>query len=403
MVEVVVIGAGVSGLSCAAHLKRAGRKVVVYEASDGIGGRVRSDTVDGMILDRGFQVLLTAYPEAQRALDFTRLKLRPFVPGALVRFGGRWNRLVDPWRDPVKGVAGLLNPIGTVSDKMKVGWWRANVDCLDTLAPETSSLEALKGLGFSEKMIDRFFRPFMGGVFLETELATSARKLASTFRMFSLGDTAVPAQGMGQIPTQLAEPLGQDEIALGRRAMSIEGDALHLDGGERVRASSIVIATAEAESARLLSETPPPSGPRAHCLYFSAPRAPHSEPILALNGDGVGPINNLAVMSAVSSAYAPPGRSLISVTSLGDSDDGLREAVQAQLRDWYGAQVQSWEWLRTYSIPNAVPSQKTIRSVDVRVRDGLYRCGDYSGIASIDTALRSGRLAAQAILNESRS
>ena len=151
MVEVVVIGAGLSGLSCAAHLKRAGRNVVVYEASDGIGGRVRSDIVNGMILDRGFQVLLTAYPEAQRVLDFARLKLRPFLPGALVRFRGRWNRLVDPWRDPVSGVAGLLNPVGTVSDKLKVGWWRANLDCLDALAPQTSSLEALKGLGFSKK------------------------------------------------------------------------------------------------------------------------------------------------------------------------------------------------------------------------------------------------------------
>lgn len=166
--DVIVVGAGLAGLCCARRLAARGVSTVVLEASDGVGGRVRSDEVLGFRLDRGFQVLLTAYPDARAVLDYAALDLRAFYPGALVRFGGRFHCVADPWRNPFDGVAGALSPIGSFADKLRVARLRRRA-CGGSLAdlfarPETTSERALRGLGFTEAMIDRFFRPFLGGV-----------------------------------------------------------------------------------------------------------------------------------------------------------------------------------------------------------------------------------------------
>lgn len=64
--EVIVVGAGLSGLAAARKLGDAGVPVRILEASDGVGGRVRSDVLDGFILDRGFQVFIEGYPEQKK-------------------------------------------------------------------------------------------------------------------------------------------------------------------------------------------------------------------------------------------------------------------------------------------------------------------------------------------------
>ena len=85
MTDVAIVGAGLAGLTCAQDLTRAGLQCTVVEATDGVGGRVRTDAVDGFLLDRGFQILLSAYPQVKQRLDTAALDIGDFEPGALVR------------------------------------------------------------------------------------------------------------------------------------------------------------------------------------------------------------------------------------------------------------------------------------------------------------------------------
>jgi phytoene dehydrogenase-like protein len=402
--DTVIIGAGMAGLACARRLHAAGRSFVICEASDHVGGRVATDVCAGYRLDRGFQVLLTAYPEARRLLDYDALDLRRFYPGALVRHVGKWHRVADPFRHPVDGLRGAFNPIGSFADKLRVGLSRLGGFDFSRHDSGLTTLEALRAEGFSASMIERFFRPFLGGVFLENRLETTARKLEFVMRHFARGDTAIPALGMAEIPLQLAASLPANAIRLHTCVTSIDDHGVHLENGDVLAAKAVVIATEAGGAERLLGRGDPdvPFNSVA-CLYFAAPSAPVNEPILLLNGDGVGPINNLTVLSAVSSDYAPPGRQLISI-SVVDTEaaaaSDLDERVRHQLVDWFGAVSHAWELLRIDRIPRAVPSQRVVLEKSPRFGKGLYQCGDHCGIASINTALASGTAAAEAVLED---
>ncbi|MEM9667041.1 MAG: FAD-dependent oxidoreductase, partial [Bacteroidota bacterium] len=180
MTDVLIIGGGLAGLSCARVLQHQGVSYTLMEASDALGGRVRTDEVDGFLLDRGFQVLLTAYPETERQLDYQRLGLRSFYDGALVFTGRGFQRVADPRRQPSAAWSTLRASVGSVADKLRILRLRQAVTRppLQTLfeRPETSTLDALRTrYGFSDTMIERFFRPFFGGIFLDQSLAASSR------------------------------------------------------------------------------------------------------------------------------------------------------------------------------------------------------------------------------------
>lgn len=403
-IDTVIIGAGLAGLACARHLHAAGRSFLICEAADRVGGRVATDVCDGYRLDRGFQVLLTAYPEARRVLDYDALELRRFYPGALVRHSGKWHRVADPFRHPIDGLRGAFNPIGSFTDKLRVGWSRLGGFNFSHHEPGLTTLEALRAEGFSESIIERFFRPFLGGVFLENQLDTTVRKLEFVMRNFARGDTAIPALGMAEIPRQLAAALPASAIRLKTRVKAIDGNSVHLEGGEFLTAKAVVIATEAGGAERLLGRSDPPSDSNSvTCLYFTATSAPVSEPILLLNGEGEGPVNNLTVLSAVSPEYAPPGRHLISISvvdSAAAAAPDLEERVRRQSLDWFGACAKKWELLRIDRIPHAVPSQRVAPEKSARLRDNLYQCGDHCGIASLNTALTSGAAAAQAVLED---
>ena len=406
--EVVIVGAGLAGLCCARRLTEAGVDCLVLEASDGVGGRVRTDEVDGFLLDRGFQVLLTAYPEARRVLDYGALGLRSFYPGALVRVDGRFHRLADPWRHPLDAVSALFSPLSTLGDKARVAALRHHVSTGDwehlAERPETTALQALRRAGLSDRIIDRFFRPFLGGVLVGRDLGASSRMIEFVFRAFAHGDTCLPARGMGAIPAQLREALPADAVRLGARVERLDGGVVHLVGGETIRANAVVVATEGPEAARLTGLEKVPAGRGLTCVYYAADKAPVSEPILMLDGDGRGPANNVAVPSAAAPSYAPPGAALISATVIGrpSGDGALEPAVRAQLGRWFGAGVAKWRHLRTYQIPFAQPDQAppalTPWRRAVRVRPGLYVCGDHRDNASINGAMESGRRAADAAL-----
>jgi phytoene dehydrogenase-like protein len=253
-------------------------------------------------------------------------------------------------------------------------------------------------------MIERFFRPFLGGVFLERPLDTSVRKLEFVMRHFALGETAIPALGMAEIPRQLASALPPAVIRLNTRVVEIGDGGVRLDNGAFVSAKTVVVATDLRNANKLLGrENPPLLNQGVACLYFSAPVAPVKEPILLLNGEGTGPVNNLTVLSAVSPDYAPPGRHLISISVVDPAAAAapdLEEMVRQQVTGWFGAQVNDWSLLRLDRIPDALPSQKVVDDKPARIGPGLYQCGDHCGIASINSAFATGTAAADAILTD---
>lgn len=399
---VVVVGGGVAGLACATHLVRRGVEVVVLEASDAVGGRVRTDVVDGFRLDRGFQVLLTSYPEVPQVLDLAALALHKFEPGALVRYEGRFHRVVDPWRRPFRALASVFSPIGSLADKRRVGALRGDVIDVgydDLLArPETSAAARLAERGFTPSAVDRFFRPFFGGVFLERGLATSSRLLEYLFRAFALGEATLPAEGMGAIPRQLAARLPAGCVRTGVRVEAVAPTRVSLSTGEPVGASAVVVAT-EAPEARGLLQVDVPEMRGVTCLHFAADRDPLGEPVLVLNAEPGGIVNDLAVLSAVAPGYAPPGAALVSVTVLGAGPVDV-EAVRAEIGRWFGDEVRRWRLLRTLRIPNALPTflPPTVPAKPATVRPGLYVAGDHRATPSLQGALESGRRAAEALL-----
>jgi phytoene dehydrogenase-like protein len=404
---VVVVGAGLAGLACALHLGEGGVPVRLLEASDGVGGRVRTDVVDGFRLDRGFQVLLTAYPETQRVLDYAALDLKPFLPGALVRRESRFHELSDPWRRPSRLMSTLLSDVGTLADRLRMARYRERVRAGSLSAlfdrPETSALERLRGEGFSESMIDAFFRPFFGGVLLDRGLSASSRMLDFVFRMMAEGEVALPAEGMGAIPGQMARRLPEGTIRLGARVESLNPREVRLESRETIAARAVVVATEGPEAARLTGRLAAPASRSATALYFAAERAPIAEPILILDGDGRGPVNNLCFPSQVAPSYAPARAVLVSASVLEDPGDPatLEQAVRAQLTEWFGSEVGRWRLLRTYRIPHAQPDQSppALEPVErpVRLAGGLFVCGDHRDTASLHGALLSGRRAAAAV------
>jgi phytoene dehydrogenase-like protein len=418
MTDAVIVGAGLAGLSCAISLQAAGLTVSLLEASDGPGGRVRTDVVEGFRLDRGFQVMLTAYPEAKRLLDYNALQWKKFEPGVLVWHGGKFHRFADPFRNPIGAARFLFDPIVPVSDKLRVAKLRARVQrgAFEEIfaRPERTTRDYLNSIPFSPAIIDRFFAPFFAGVFLEPELVTSSRFFEFLFRMFSVGDTVIPAKGMEQIPLQLASRLRPGTLQTGARVSKVtrgpQSFAVEIEGQPNLEARAVVLAVAGNQGNALLGGVGGWSVPEVRAwnqttaFCYAAGQVPVNEPIILLNGEGraAGPVNNVAIMSAVSSAYAPPGAHLVVASVVGGAP--AEHEVRAHLRKWFGPIVDSWRLLRSYPIPHALPQQRHAEWEQSPVRlggtGGVYMCGDYRETASIQGALASGRRAAEAVVQD---
>jgi phytoene dehydrogenase-like protein len=408
--DVLIVGAGLAGLCCARRLQEASVSFQIVEASDGIGGRVRTDDVDGFVLDRGFQVLLSAYPEAKRILNYKKLALKAFTPGALSWYAGRMNELVDPWRSPGMWKVALQSEFGSFMDKLRIARLRNRVMHLSLeqifSRPERSTKDALVAEGFSKEMIHRFFRPFLGGIMLDPELKSSSRMFEFVFKMMSEGDTVLPSDGMGAIPKQIAEKISGSFVRLQTKAEALHGNELTLAGGETLRAKAIVIAAEGPSAAHLVGEVEPASR-SVSCFYYAAPEPPVTSPTLVLNGDGAGPVNNFAVISQVAPSYAPKNKHLVSATVLGVhklTEAQLSGFIIAQMKNWFGKVASNWQFLRSYSIVHAQP-QQYVGALEpperpVRVRPGVYVCGDHRDSASIQGAMASGRRAAEAVVSD---
>jgi phytoene dehydrogenase-like protein len=402
--RVAVVGAGLSGLTCARTLDRAGLDVAVFEASDGLGGRVRTDEVDGFLLDRGFQVFLDSYPEAARQLDLDALDLRAFHPGAVVRRHGRLHVVADPLRRPLRAVSSLLAPVGSLADKLRVARLRQELlrnGGTGAFGGSETTARALETYGFSAEMRESFFRPFLAGVFLESRLDTSAAKFAFVFRMFSRGRATIPSGGMRRIPEQLARGI-EDRIRLRTPVAKVSDGTLTLSSREQLHFDAVVVAVEEESAARLTGASSSSGAKSATTIYFDADEPPVEGPWLVLNGDSEGLVNHLAVMTEVCPDYAPKGRCLVSVTTLAPATEGLASLVQRELGEWFGRPVRDWRHIRTCRTMSALPEEKTFsREPEVRRPfPRTWQCGDYLGNASIDGAMMSGRLTAEAMMEE---
>lgn len=406
---VFIVGGGIAGLACARHLNTRGVRVQVLEATGRAGGRIKTDHLNGYLLDRGFQVLQTAYPEARRVLDYRRLDLRNFAPGAMIRIRGRFYTLADPLRRPGALVGSLTAPIGGLADRLRLLRLARRVTRgpLDTLfqQPELTSIQFLRAEGFSETMIRRFFVPFFGGVCLDPQIRASSRVLQYVLRMFAGGEAALPAGGMQQIPQQLAGDLPKDCLRTGTRVSQVSNDGVTLDDGRFLMARAVIVATEGPETRRLLNVSATSTSIAETCLYFSCDRADWQSPFLMLNGEPSGPINNLTFPSLVSPEYAPTGKCLVCVVVLGNpypDDSKLIDRVRAQLIDWFGLRVRGWDHLRTYRIAHALPDQSPPTQDPTcppsRIQPGLYVCGEHGSLPGIQWALVSGRLAAEATI-----
>ena len=406
---VIIVGAGIAGLSCARQLQKAEIPFQIIEASDRIGGRVKTDQIDGFLLDHGFQVLQDAYPEARQQLDYEALNLRAYAPGAIFRANGRFYRLADPRRMPQYVKETLRAPIGTFMDRLKLVQLSRRVShgSLADLFQQSDMLtdDFLRTNGFTETMIQRFFKPFFSGVCLDPHIRVSNNFFQFVFRMFVKGDATLPAEGMAAIPRQLAAGIPDDSIRFGQRVTSVGENRIRLESGEELKTRALVLATDGPETARLLEAGEMIASRPVSCVYYAADKPPIKEPFLVLNADGPGPVHSLSVPSLVAPTYAPPGQALISVVVLGNLDvaDAVLEGqVRKQLSGWYGAAVDGWRLIKMYRIQHALsaegpPMHNPMLPVG-QIKRGIYVCGEYRSTPSIQWALVSGRQAAETLI-----
>ncbi|WP_400192840.1 protoporphyrinogen/coproporphyrinogen oxidase [Hymenobacter sp. B81] len=410
---VLIVGAGMAGLTCACYLHRAGVPVRLLDAADAVGGRVRTDlTPDGFRLDHGFQVLLTRYPEVERLLDYGALQLRPFTSGAIIRLpGGRSTTLRNPLRQPLLGLGAVAAPIGTLADKLRLVSLAQHVrqhSADELLArPATDTLTFLRRYGWSEQIIDTFFRPFFGGIYLDRELSTASNFFEFVFKQFVEGDAALPARGMQAIPEQLAARLPAEALLLHARVAAIEGTTLRLADGRSLQGRAVVLATDGPAARQLLPQltaSEPTAARQTTCTYFAADRSPgRADGLLRLNALPGALAHNVAFPADVAPEYAPAGQALISVSTHGDyglSDAELAERLRQELTAWFGHGVASWRRLGTYHIGHALPvyaaSQPAQRPL--RLAENLYRCGDWAAYPSLNAAMATGRQVAEELL-----
>lgn len=406
--KIIIIGGGVAGLVAALELEKQNYKPLLLEATDRVGGRVKTDHEAGFRLDHGFQVLLTAYPEAKQYLDYQALQLQYFDPGALIYRQGKKMTFNDPLRKPASAFSLLFSSVGTLSDKLKLGKLKLELGNrpIEEIfrEPNQTSLQFLRNYGFSEKLIDNFLKPFFSGIFLEDQLNTSSRMFRFIFKMFSEGYAALPAEGMEAIPKQLLSKLRNTEVRTNTKVKTIEPQKVILENGEALSADAIIIAA-----------NPEPLMPKLQGqlkgfkstvnLYFSTDHDPVNKPMIGLMPEENRLINNFTFVDNTAPNYAPKGKHLLSVTLVGIpemSEEEMIAAVKKELAELVDPALQEAQHLKTYYIREALPKvddpQQFMNYTAARVYENIFLAGDYLLNGSLNAAMASGRNAALAAL-----
>ncbi len=413
--DVVVIGAGLSGLATARLLTAHGLSVQVLETTDRIGGRMATRDVDGFRLDHGGHLLNTAYPELRRHLDLDRLDVRQLTPGVLVHSAGRRHRAGDPHPGGARQAA-ARTPFGSPLDRARLGNWLNRLAATPAgrllARPESTASRALAERGLPARTVDGVLRPLLGALLSDPALGTSSRVADLVLRSYARGRLGLPAGGIAAVPAQLAAALPSGTVRLGVQVTSIAADGVETAAHGRIGAQAVVIATDAPSAAELLPGLRLPGFHPVTTYYHAADRSPLAEPVLLLDGDrpagAPSLVSHSLVLSELHPSYAPAGQALIATTVLGrrsfDSGGpaGLEPAVRARLAELYGTGTAGWEFLSVRHVPDAVPAMAPPHNFrrPVRVLAGLYVCGDHRDTSTVQGALVSGRRAAQSVLRD---
>lgn len=418
---VIIAGAGLAGLTCARELHRAGTPVLVIEAADTVGGRVRSWRDEaGFIIDRGFQIMLSGYPALKRQVDLDRLGSAAFDAGAVIWTGARRVPLADPLRHPASLIRDLAAPVLPVADKLRLARWAVDVpraswdsaaDAANENGIDLSGMDALRHRGFSSAFITRFAQPFWGGILLDRSLSASAGVLEFTLRMFLSGSAVLPKEGVGAVPAAIAADLPPDALRLNSTVTEViaeEGRAagVRLADGDTIAGAAVVVAT-DPPTARELTgiEAIPITPVGCVTVYLSGSIDPGIGRKLLLDGTGASSVNHIAPLSTVQPSYAPSGTHLIAAVMLGDdaleqpdAELGERARVDVeQMLDRPGA----WDVHRIVRVPFAQYHQEP--GLHRRLPDtttgvpGLFLASDATVDASVNGAILSGESAARAV------
>jgi len=412
MPTAIIIGAGLAGLSVARQLHKNGIDFIILEASNRIGGRIKTDVIDGFRLDHGFQVFLTAYPEAKKELSYGRLNLKTFSPGAMLLYpNGKIDRIGDPLRDFSSLFPTLFSSAGNISDKLNILRLKIRLEnsSIDEIfqKEELPTIEVLtKEYGFSQKIVDHFFAPFFTGIFLEKELRTSRRMFDFVFKMFGKGHAAIPNLGMEEIPKQLAAEFPKNAIHLNAVVDKIDGQNVYLKDGSTFSAPHIILATQATGLVKNYSTVKTRHQSTTH-LHFISDDAPIKKPLIALNTNKKRLANNICVINKVAPGYSENGKSLISISVVGKVNlphNELEKNIRKELSTWFGNAPQKWEHLHTREVEYALPDQSKIFNDTISeksiIRKGLYACGDFQLNGSINAAMKVGRTTGKLVVEE---
>lgn len=413
--DVIVIGAGLAGLRCATDLARAGRDVVVLEAGDAVGGRQRTDEVDGFLLDRGFHVLNPAYPAMQRGVDIAALRLQRFPVGVRVRRERTVAEIAHPLRHPASILETLRSGLIGGADAVALARWLAPAllgPRTMMAAPDRTLREGWDRARLFGTLRTEVLAPFLTGVLADDSQTTSDAFVRLLMRMFVLGRPGLPERGIGALPAQLAltataEGVG---IRLGQRVSRLRPDSggvqVDVDGGDAISAALVVVAVGP-DAVSDLIDLPRPPTRGLQTWWFATDTAPAASAMISVDARRRGPIVNTAVMSNSIASYAPRGRHLVQATCLLRAD-GVEQATETDVRRQLGEIWQtgaaSWTLLRRDDIPFALPAQAAPLRATTRARiaDAVFVAGDHRATASIQGALASGERAARAILAAGR-
>ncbi|MZD08015.1 FAD-dependent oxidoreductase [Streptomyces sp. SID5785] len=403
--DVVVVGAGLAGLACASDLAEAGLDVCVLEAGDEVGGRMRTDRIDGFVVDRGFQVCNTSYPQVRRRLDLKGLRLRPFTPGVLVHSPSGPVRFADPTRAP-RTLPGLLRSESVGLRDLAA---LSALSARDLLLPartitrrsprgDTTVRTALAHAGLSEECVETLFRPFLSGVFLEDGLETSARVFHLVWRSMLRGTLCLPTHGVGRVPRTLAATLPDRSVRRDTPVAGLSDNGVLTTSGAEIPARAVVVATGPGAVRGLLPEVPVPAYRVVTTYHHVAPRSPLGEPVLLV--DTARRFLNTCVLTDVVPEYAPAGHALVATSVLGTDRRDREKQVRQALADVYRTDVTAWDLLAVRTVTDALPSMPPGHTLSrtSRVGPGRYVCGDHRATGSVQGALASGARAAREVV-----
>lgn len=409
--DVIVVGAGFSGLSAAWYLQQSSLKVKVLEVSSQVGGRARSDKMDGFTLDRGVHFYHHSTTELSKIIKLNALQLKNTYPGYLLRYKGTFNLFTNPIYQTIDTFSTAMAKNASFTDKVRLFglYVKLKTTPYNKLVKETesSTFEYLSKNGFSNRLIDSFFRPMIGANIFDYNLQSSSRFSKVYLKSLFQDHVALPKEGIGQIASAIADKLEDDTIVFKTKVKRVYDNGVELINGDFIASKFVVIATNAIDANCILGETKiAPECSHVSTLYFSTEKAPLSKPVVILNGDnGTTLVNHVFVPSLLHPEYAPEGQHLVAVNVIKEhdlDDEELEVKCLTELSEWFGLSVMNWQHLKTYHIKYAMPFKPILDEVKFteRIKDTVFVCGDSLSVGSMESALRSGRETAATIVQE---